>query len=73
MRVDATRRVGETEALEQRVDALLELVAAHAVEAALEQQVLAPGGLHVDARPLRHAADRAAHAVRATQHVDARH
>src|SRR5664280_2815280 len=57
--------------LEQRVDTLLELTASHVIEATLEEQVLAPAGVHVNARALRYAADRAAHAVRATQHVEA--
>ena len=67
---DAPRRLSETETLEQLVDARFEGAAGHVVEAALEQQVLAPAGVHVDGRALRDAADRPAHAVRLAQHVE---
>ncbi len=46
--------------------------AGHAVDAALEHEVLAPGRLPVDAGVLRDVADRAAHAVRVAHDVLAR-
>ena len=70
---DAIRRVGEAEALEQTAGAPLELAAAQAVDLPLEAQVLAAGGLAVDARALRHGADAVAHPVGVRAHVEAGH
>src|SRR5207245_142999 len=55
--------------LEQLADARTELRARHAVDAALEHQVLPPGRLPVDAGVLRDVADRAADAVRVTNDI----
>ena len=49
---------------QQLVGALAQLPAAHPLDAALEHQVLAAGAELVDARVLRHVADRAADRVR---------
>ena len=47
---DAVGGVGDPDELEQLVDALPQLAAAHALDAALQHQVLAAGGEAVDAR-----------------------
>ena len=58
---DPVGGVREAEAVEQLLDAALELRAAEAVEPAAEAQVLARGGLAVGAAALGDHADRAAH------------
>src|SRR6266536_3597248 len=63
----------QPEALQQPADPRLQLAAADAVQAALERQVLAAGGLQVDPGALGHAADGPAHAVGPLDHVDAGH
>ena len=61
---ERVRLVGETERLEQVGGAPLEVGAAHALQATLEDQVLAPRRLAVDARGLRDVPDRAPHGSR---------
>ena len=56
---DAVGGVAQADELEQLVDALAQRRAGHAVDAPLEQEVLAAGRLPVDARVLRDVADRA--------------
>ena len=56
--------VGEAELLEQLVDARGQRAAAQPVDLALQAQVLAAGGLAVDARALADDADRAPHGGR---------
>jgi hypothetical protein len=68
---DAVGRLGQTEALEQLRDPLLEYLAAHAVEVALETEVLTPRRLDVDPRALRDDADRPPDPVGLRRGVDA--
>src|SRR6266568_7300708 len=63
----------QPEALQQPADPRLQLAAADAVQASLERQVLAAGGLEVDPGALGHAADGPAHTVGPLDHVDAGH
>ena len=69
---DAVGRVGDPDELQQLVGARVQAAAAHPLDAALEHQVLAAGAVLVDARVLRHVADRAAHGVRLAADVVAR-
>ena len=66
---DPVGRVGEPDELEQLVHALLQLGAAHAVDPALQHQVLAAGGLAVEPRLLGHVAERAPGPVRVPDDV----
>ena len=67
---DAVRRFGDPDELAAaRRRAARSAPAAHPLHAALEHQVLAAGAVLVDARVLRHVADRAAHGVRLTTDV----
>ena len=61
---ERVRLVREAERLEQVGGAPLEVGPAHALQATLEDEVLAPGRLAVDARGLRDVADRAPHGPR---------
>ena len=67
---DAVGRLGEPEPLEQARNALLERVSAHAVQLALETQVLAPRRLDIDARALCDDANRPADAIGLRGDVD---
>ena len=69
---DAVGGVAKPDELEQLVDPRAERRARHAVDAALQHEVLAPGRLPVDARVLRDVADRAADTVRMPHDVFAR-
>ena len=69
---DPVGRVGDAEQLEQLVDALAQPAPAHALHAPLQRQVLAAGRRRVDARLLRHVADRAANGVGLADDVVAR-
>ena len=66
----AVGRLGEAEAVQQLVAAPLELAPAHAVELALEGEVLAAGRLRVDPGLLGHAADRLADPLGLAQDVE---
>ena len=66
---DAVGGVAQSDELEQLVDPLAQRGAAHRVDPALEHQVLAPGGLPVDARILRDVTGCTAHAVRMAHDV----
>ena len=55
-------RVAQPDELEQLIDARLQRLARHAVDATLEEQVLAPGRFPVDAGVLRDVPEHAAHA-----------
>jgi len=70
---DASSGLGEPEDLEELVDTLVEGGAAHALDVPLQREVLAARSLPVDARLLRHVADRGADAVGLAYDVAARH
>ena len=61
--------VRDPDELEQLVDAIAQVAAAHALDAALQHQVLAARAELVDAGVLRHVADRAPHGVLRAAHV----
>src|SRR6266540_3384208 len=67
---DLLPHVGEAEAVQQLGGAPLELAPAHAVELALEGEVLAAGRLRVDPGLLGHAADRLADPLGLAQDVE---
>jgi len=66
---DPVGSIGESDELEQLVHPLLQLGAAHAVDASLQHQVLAAGRLAVDPRLLRYIAECAPGPVRVPDHV----
>ena len=61
---DAVGGVRDPDELEQLVGTRAQIAPAHALDAALERQVLAAGPELVDARVLRHVADRPPHGIR---------
>src|SRR6185437_14884795 len=66
---DAIRGVRDPDELEQLGDPAAELLAAEALDAALERERLPPGLEAVDTRVLRDVSDRLADAVRVALHV----
>ena len=66
---DPVGGVRDPDEVEQLVDAAAEHVPRHALDPALEQEVLTAGRLAVDARLLRDVADRPPHAVRLADDV----
>src|SRR5947209_2301407 len=70
---DAVGRLGDADQVKQFVDAGPQRATAHALDAALQHQVLAAGAVAVDAGLLRHVADGAADGVRLADDVPPYH
>jgi hypothetical protein len=66
---DPVGGLGDAEEVEQVLDAVSQPRARHPLHAALQHQVLAARGIPIDARALRHVADRAANRIRVAHDV----